>query len=289
MESNENDPFVLKDHFKANPLYEIYSKRRTDTRFFNAHSDYQQYLKYLAIIWHRIQNECNEIGEYHAEESKIAPEEHSEKWIALNNEQTRVLTMCQCDFETFIMFARRFMDKIGKLIELLIECPKGKHPPKDFTHHKKWFIKYSDSIYSKFLKNKTHWYERDLLLLRDKVISHGGTLTSGAIVSPRTGVGFRKSYGISPLQGEHKEEFLSLKGDYEKRYSDLVIPENDYQMLNHFVREIRRYDMRLEEGDLEKLGRIVQRSGIIVDEDYLESIASHIEDFLQETASIFKQ
>jgi hypothetical protein len=59
--------------------------------------------------------------------------------------------------------------------------------------------------------------------------------------------------------------------------------------------EIRRNNIRLEKaqkgnkGDLEILGDIVRHSGIVVDEEYLESIANYIEDFLQKTASIFDQ
>lgn len=188
------------------------------------------------------------------------------------------------------------MDKVGKLIGLLIVLPKHKSLPDSFSDQKELFIDEPTihTTYSEYLEKKTHWYERDLLLLRDKIIGHAGTLTSGAIVSPRTGVGFRKSYGIFPLDGRYKERFLEIKRKYEERYS-FKIPENDYEMLNDFVRAIRKHDARIEEGqknkkgDLDVLGDIVQHSGVVVDEEYLESIASHIEVFLQETASIFKQ
>jgi hypothetical protein len=193
------------------------------------------------------------------------------------------------------------MDKVAELIELLVEYPNYERPGVGFTKHKGWFIDKPEIYYaySDFLENKVHWYERDLLLLRDKVIGHSGTLTSGVIVSPHTGIGFIKSYGISPLEGSNKDKFLEMKRKYEKRYSYLNIPkkadsENDFEMLNDFVRAIRKHDTRIEQGqkgkkgDLEILGDIVQYSGIVVDEEYLDSIASHIEDFLQETASIFK-
>jgi hypothetical protein len=149
--------------------------------------------------------------------------------------------------------------------------------------------------YLDLLEKKTYWYDRDLLRLRDKVIGHGGTLTSSAIVSLDTGVGFRKSYGIKPLKGSNKDKFLQIRRRYEKLYSCFKIPENDFQMLNKFVREIRRNDIRLEggqknkKGDLEILDDSVQYSGIVINEEYLESIAGKIEDFIQESASIFKQ
>jgi hypothetical protein len=302
MGTGEDNSFELKDHFRHNPFHEIFLKRKEDTRIFNAHSDYFHYLRYLAIIWDRIQNECREIGVYHAQEEQISYEENPQEWNAMRNKEDLVQTKCQCDFETFVMFARRFMDKVAELIELLVEYPNYERPREGFTKHKEWFIERSEihHAYSDFLEKKTDWYERDLLLLRDKVIGHGGTLTSGAIISPHTGIGFRKSYGISPLKGSNKDKFLEIKRKYEKRLSYLKIPENDYEMLNDFVRAIRKHDTHIEQsqkgkkgqkdkGDLEILGDMVQYSGIVIDEEYLDSIASHIEDFLQETASIFKQ
>jgi hypothetical protein len=124
------------------------------------------------------------------------------------------------------------------------------------------------------------------------VIGQCGTPTSGAIVSFHTGLGFRKSNGVSALDGRHKEMFLKIKRKYEELYSCLNIPENPFEMLNDFIREIRRNDVRLEKsqkakkGDLDFLGDIVQYSSIVVDEEYRDSVASHIDDF-QEAASIF--
>jgi hypothetical protein len=244
----------------------------------------------LAIIWNRIKNESKEIGVYHPEESKISHEEQPEGWISLLAKQNQVHTIWQCDFETFIIFSRRFMDKVAELIELMIEYPNEKRPGEGFTKHKKWFIEHSEihPVYSEFLKNKAYWYNQELLLLRDMVIAHSGTLTSGAIVSPRTGAGFRKSYGISRLQGLDKDEFLLIKREYEKRCSSLRIPENDFEMMNDFRREIRKYDIRLDDPHLGKILGIAKKSGARLDGECLEFIASHIEDFLRATASIFR-
>jgi len=158
------------------------------------------------------------------------------------------------------------------------------------SHHKEWIIKHSKThpAYSKFLEEKAYWYERDLRLYRNKVIAHGGTLTSGMSVSPHTGIGFIRSVGISPLQGEDKDDFLRIKRTYETRDPRIKILENDYEMLNDFVLAITQYDVRLDDPDLICLGKIIQTSGVRVNVYYLESIAKHIEDFLQETASIFK-
>lgn len=284
------DPFVLKDHFTLDPINKIYLLKRGDTDFFNAYMDYRQYLEYLAIIWNRINSESREIGVYHTKTLKALSEENLYEWKSLMTKQNRIQRILLCDFETFIIFSRRFMDKVARLNVLLIEIPKGKHPPESFTDHKTWFLKESQihPEYSEFLLNKTHWYERDLLMYRDKVIGHGGTLTTGVSVSPYTGVGLLKTYGISPLQGQDKESFLQIKRHYENRYPGMNIPENDYEILNDFLREIRKREIRLDSPHLEKIGWIIKRSSIHVDTEYLESIARNIEEFLHVCASIFK-
>jgi hypothetical protein len=280
METGGNNPFELKDHFRQNPFKKIYSKKSGDTHFFNAHFDYWQHLRYLEIIWDRVKNEYKELGAYNAE-GKLSPE--------LNEMQIK----CQCDCETFIIFSSRFMDKVSKIVEPLIEYRDGKTPvQRGFTQHKNWFLEH-DNIhpqYSKFLKEKSHWYERDLKLLRDWVVIHGGTFSTTTLLSSRSGVGFTWAPGMpwtSVFEVDYRNDFLKLKKDYDG--SDLQITGNDNQMLDEFLRGIRKSDKRLKDEDIRTMQRIVNRHGATVDAEYLESIASHIENFLQETVSIFKE
>ena len=237
-----------------------------------------------------MRNESKEIGAYHAELLKMSFEENSEQWRSLTIKGDRTQTIMQLDFESFIMFSRIFMDKVAKLIEQMIKSSNGKNS-ENFGQHKEWIKEHKEihPEYSKYLEEKTYWYERDLRLYRNKVVVHSGTLTSGTSVSVHTGVGFIRSVGVSPLRGENKETFLIIKREYEKRDPRLKILENDYEMLTDFVLAIAKHDIRLDGSHLEKLSNIVQTSGVNVSVDYLESIAKHIEDFLQETASIFKQ
>jgi hypothetical protein len=178
----------------------------------------------------------------------------------------------------------------ANLIEHLIELPNGTKYGNDFTEHKKTFIKSSEtpSLYSEFLQKETNWYEQELSLLRNRIIVHSGTLTNGASVSIHTGVGFRKTYGITPLQGQDKEDFLKIKREYERRYPAFKVPENDYEMMNDFLRGIRKYKISLEKHHLKTIGRIVSNSGTTVSIEDLVSLAGSIEDFLQKCASIFK-
>jgi hypothetical protein len=290
MENQENDPFVIRDYFLYDPLYEIYSRKREDTDFFNTYMDYRQYLKYLSIIWQRIKKESKDIGVGQAEQLRIDPEKFPKEWSSLTIKEQSNLDVLQCDFESFIIFSGRFMDKVAKVVEHLIERPEGMKLGESFTEHKKILANNSKlhPSYSEFLDKETYWYEQDLQLLRNKIVIHSGTLTSGVSVSIRKGIAFRKTYGISPLRGKDKEDFLRIKRVYEGRYSDFHVAENDYEMIDYFISGIRKCKIRLDKNDRITIGKIVSRSGASVDLDFLESIARNIEYFLDTCSSIFK-
>ena len=53
-----------------------------------------------------------------------------------------LLKILEVDIETFVLFARRFMDMVAKLIEKQIALPEGSISEEDgFTEHKVYFIK----------------------------------------------------------------------------------------------------------------------------------------------------
>jgi hypothetical protein len=56
------------------PFHEIYMGRNQDEVFFSAYWDYRKYLQSLHIVWQRIREECNSVGEYHTQEVSIPPE-----------------------------------------------------------------------------------------------------------------------------------------------------------------------------------------------------------------------
>jgi hypothetical protein len=50
-------------------------------------------------------------------------------------------------------------------------------------------------------------------------------------------------------------------------------------MLDGFLQQTRRERIKLEKHDLDALGDIVSSHGIKINEEFLESIANHLEDF----------
>jgi hypothetical protein len=196
-----------------------------------------------------------------------------------------ISTVLQCDIEIFVIFVRRFLDKVAKLVELLIELPPGIDVENSFTGHKKYFVGHSDlhSEYSRLLRDETSWYEQDLLLWRDKIFIHGKTLTTGSIISAATGIRLTKSIGVFEMREKDKNDFLKIKEKYEHRYPGMKVTENPFMMIDEFRKEIRERNINLDKEDLVRLGEILSRTGTSLD---IRQIAKRVKVFIEKAAFI---
>ena len=187
---------------------------------------------------------------------------------------------------TFIGVARTIMNKLAKLIEKLLGLSPGKGPKISFTDHKKLLPVDHPNIhraYLDFLQNRTYWYEQDLLLLRDKIFVHGNTFVTSWQVSQEGGIKIIKRSVLGPLDERHNKVLLEIKVGYPT----ITITDNEWSMLDEFLRQTRRQNIKLAKYDIVKLENIVSSFGITIDEEYLESIAQHIEDFMKKVSVIF--
>ena len=141
--------FELEDFIVEDPFYQIYLRKRDEeSDFFYIHRDYSQYLQYLNIIWNRIKESHRTIGIYYYQEmdllskqtSKNLSEDEEVKLKSLTTNRHDMLSVLSCDIEAFILFSRRFMDKVGKLVESLIKLDSGLHIANSFSKHKEFFI-----------------------------------------------------------------------------------------------------------------------------------------------------
>lgn len=170
-----NHVFELEAFIANDPFYQIYlRKRNEDSDFFYIHTDYFQYLQYLNIIWNRIREEYRTIGIYYRQEMDLLSKDRREnlsreethRFNLLATNQSNVLTILSCDIEAFILFASRFMDKVGRLVESLVKLDSGIEVGNSFSDHRIFFInntKYNPD-YSSLLIKETNWYEQDLLI-----------------------------------------------------------------------------------------------------------------------------
>src|SRR5918995_627198 len=100
--------------------------------------DYHHYLEYLWIIWRRIRDEYGAAMDYHSQTNDLwsSGQENSNQYRIISVKRFNMLTILQCDMEAFIIFARIFLDKVGKLVERLIELPLGTTIRNSFTDHR---------------------------------------------------------------------------------------------------------------------------------------------------------
>src|SRR5437899_1522690 len=82
------------------------------------------------------------------------PDEEDVRFRSLVANYHSMLTILSCDVESFVLFARRFMDKVGKLVISLIRLDSRVNVPESFSKQRDFFInnsKYNES-YSKLLR-----------------------------------------------------------------------------------------------------------------------------------------
>jgi hypothetical protein len=292
IEKKGYNAFNLKGFFHIDPIRGISSTRSEGTDLTNAYGAYREYLQSLSIVWQRIRAECKDIGATHARLHKIETDpSRDEEFHSLMIKEHGLMNVLQRDIETFVLFARIFMDKIGQIIEKVVVLPRGEQQGKSFTDHKKYFgiHPHIHPAYSNLLQNKTHWYEQELILLKDKIFAHGKPLVTYTAISADSGIRFtrRGMAGGSPLKDRYKKKLLSIIAKYEHLHPSLWVTRNEYGMLYDFLRQIRKYDYKLDKADLDVIGDIVTETGASFDQDLLESIAMHIEDFLNQVRVIF--
>lgn len=282
MNDSVDQVFVLGDFpIKVDPLLQIFHQKREDADFFSQYMDHNQYFDYLHIIWDRMKSDLKLCGSSH--KSVMEHGEHTSEKI---NEYMYAQKLLQLDTESFIMFARILMDKVGKIIASLIQLPKGTYPGDSFSDHKKFFIKpenfkYNPS-YSQFLIDKTNWYEQHLLLVRDKMIAHSKTLYYAFLVSSRTGVRNIKMNKGFQISEDDRNYLLSIKMKYEKKNPAISELPNDPSITLSYLTENH---INLDKEDSDRLGVIVARSGGTA---YAQNIAKHLEGFLGNIAFMFR-
>ena len=119
MNDNVDSVFVLGDYpIKVDPL-QIFHKKREDADFFSQYMDYKQYFDYLHIIWDRMKSDLKLCGSSHKSVLEHEGEYTSDDKEKIN-EHMDAQKLLQLDIESFIMFARILMNKVGKIIESLI-------------------------------------------------------------------------------------------------------------------------------------------------------------------------
>ena len=285
--------FDLHDFFQEDPLREISMKWKQDGQLFYLYIDYHGDFESLQIAWQRLQQEYRRIGEIDLRIRQIPPPNgnYESEAASLYYEEIGIMKNVLYDVRAFIGIARTIMDKLAKLIEKLLGLSQGRGTSVSFSKHKKYLPERYPNIhpiYLDFLENKTHWYNQELLLLRDKTFEHGNTLLPYVRFSKDDGMTIFKKFEFSLMKESDKKDLLEIIPRYEAIFPNLKVIDDDFGMLYDFLHQTRRLDIKLDKKDVGKIRDIVYSFGIKIDKEFLESIAHHLEDFIKQVAIIFK-
>lgn len=214
-------------------LFALKKNRKLQTSLFR----YLRKLQQCNLIINRI---LESLKQYEELDKKYRSETRYLKDGRLNPEQQKLRNSFSnltfqigFDIEDYCIHVKVLLDRITIIVgNLLPELPmKSK---RDFTKHRLYFIKNdcSDLIYSKFIREKTKWYDIMLLVFRNDLIIHD------EITSSHGGLYSRKSYTISRMKDVDKDEakeimkqLNEIKKSHKNDISDLAKEETLWGIL----------------------------------------------------------
>src|SRR5438093_1028526 len=106
--------YSLGDAFTNDPFQAIFKRKRDILPIFDPYSDYEQYWNYLKETWLRLRDDYEGLGNA-AKVMFSYMESGQQVPMQVHQDYRRASRLFQMDSEVFIIFANRFMDKVGKL------------------------------------------------------------------------------------------------------------------------------------------------------------------------------
>lgn len=276
--------YKLDDAFVTDPFSESIALRKQEGGSnYVMYADYEQALQYLREIWNRLQAEY---WNMYLLRSRITFVMESDPNNALVKEDVRNAQLIELDTESFIIFANRFMDKIGKGIERMIKPDDGKQVKAGFKEHIAFFTKpenrHYNADYSKYLSGNTSWYNL-LSLMRDKLIEHGKNFYSSLYISQNHGIMYMKiDDGMDRPRNISIIDAKTLDQIWQK-YPQVqtVLRVQPWRIVRHIMKN----NIDLSEEDFKKFTEICTRMGGFID---AVGMARNVERFLAESSKLIK-
>ncbi len=283
------NPYMIDSLLSDDPFQEIFNNTRNIIFF--EYSSYRNYFIFLKIIGERLKDNYRKYGEllpqFHQYMDNPESLKNSDVQIFFKK-HSYIMNEIQLDQESFIVFSKIFLDKLGILVEKLIGI-KSSNYLNSFTDHKKWFIE-NDKFnpqYSRLLKD-LHWYDQFLDVMRSKIIEHGGKAICPIYKININGeICYRRKRGerLGFLSEKEKTKIHNMIIKYGKINKNIKnIPINPAMMLDEFMKLILENNIKLEHDDLKTLGEVVKNAGGTIDAIIL---AKHLRKFLDDIAMLF--
>jgi hypothetical protein len=284
---NNSNAYLISDLVTNDPFDPIFHKYK-DTIFYE-YLSYRDYFNFLKIIGSRLKNNYEKYGDlaprvYESMERQTSRFPDAEL-KGLFDIQKGITDEIQLGHESFVIFTKIFLGKLGLLVEKLVNAKTHSYTH-SFTDHKEWFIKNNNIIpkYSELLID-LHWYDQFLCVMRDKIIEHSGALST-LIGTGKNGIQYRRKKETFGIPSDKDQEIiLSLIFKYGQNDEMIKnVSPNPYMMLDDFMVLVLDHNTKLEKQDLVNLGMVVKNSGGVIDAVIL---AKHLRKFLQDAAALF--
>jgi hypothetical protein len=131
--------YRLDEAFVTDPFAEIINPKRKENVSDHAiYNDYEQSPDYLRAIWKRLQKEY---WDMYLARSKLTHEKEFDPENEYLKEEIMNAQLILLDSESFIIFANRFMDRVGKSIERMIKRDDGNRVKAGFEENIAFFTK----------------------------------------------------------------------------------------------------------------------------------------------------
>jgi hypothetical protein len=233
------DQRLLQESF--NPLKPICENPLIQRDRSHEYRAYEDYLKYLKIAGNRIKEDYKRFQLYRSKNKIKSTMPVLSGW--------EEIYMLQLDIESFVIFCRILLNRVGILVEHLLCSRLRDQRNQSFTAHKEWFLREENAkLFSKYVRllKKMNWYDQNLSYMRDKVIEHGGHFT-GSMRIFRNSLQYRRiNKDFGQLSTDDTGVMEKLIAKYGKKYFKIrSIKSNPAIMFDQFLVAIMKYNVKL--------------------------------------------
>ena len=262
------------------------SRKTNNDKLFNLYNSCRYRIVALQIIKKRYDQDVKELLEAHKLmwknidtplSTKKEDQFFTTRYFILSD-KTRL------DHESFIIYARTFMDNIAQVAKFLV----NHHLPDSFSNHRKWYInntKYNNLNlnleYSKLIKKHSNWFDLNLKFSRDKFIIHTDSkMIIGGISHNSQNITFSSVKKLTSSADDHKS-LLELKTKYENIIPNLIDINNFWELYEFFY----YHEDFLTSDDICLLLQIGRKNGAFLAN--IDHIINRIHTFLDDFHKLF--
>ena len=230
-------PYVLpafhwQDHTRevADAYWKLYGLPKAQP-FLAAHHEQELQLRYLNIIWQRLQQHYKTIGKLQEKTWKRLSKKNEDKddsnaFQQEHYEKQNAIDLLNLDLDSFFIHGYMLMDRIARMAQLITSVKAKKSISDIFSHQitqarnsKEIFEELGHTGYLQLVLSCAEWFEKLLKTPRDKLIVHSRSL------SAQVGIG----KGIYAQRVGHDRRILAernrldkLRNKYGAQYPELL-------------------------------------------------------------------